>query len=169
MSKFKSVQTLAVCGMLIALDVVLTRFLSFNTWNLRIGFSFIAVALAAYWYGPAGGAVVHGVSDLLGALLFPIGAYFPGYTLTAAVIGALYGLFFYRNARFVRIAGAVLSSQVVGSLLLNSLWITLTFTKGSTFLAILLTRLPQAGAMTLVQLIVLPLMLFQLKRIPLKR
>jgi ECF transporter S component (folate family) len=168
MSKIKSVQTLAVCGMLIALDVVLTRFLSLNTWNLRIGFSFLAVALAAYWYGPIGGGLVHGISDLLGAILFPTGAYFPGFTLTAALIGILYGACFYRRARFGRIAAGIVSSQLLCSLALNSLWITLTSTKGSTFWAVLVSRLPQAGAMTVVQLILLPLLLSQLKRIPIK-
>lgn len=168
MSKNKSVQTLAVCGMLIALDVVLTRFLSVNTWNLRIGFSFLAVALAAYWYGPVGGGLVHGLSDLLGALLFPIGAYFPGYTLSAALIGVIYGVCFHRRERFLPIVAGVLLSQGVCSVLLNSLWITLTSTKGATFFAVVLSRLPQAGAMIVVQLVLLPLVLSQVKKLPLR-
>lgn len=168
MSKFKSLQVLAVCGMLVALDVVLRRFLSFNTWNISIGFSFVAVALAAYWYGPVGGGIVHGLADALGAILFPIGAYFPGYTLSAALIGVLYGIFFYHRTAWWRIALGVVSSQAVCSVLLNSLWITLTSTKGATFLPMVITRLPQAAVMTVVQLLVIPLLLKQLRRLPVR-
>lgn len=169
MSKFKSVQTLAVCGMLLALDVVLTRFLSVNTWNLRIGFSFLAVVLAAYWYGPVGAGLVHGLADLLGAVLFPSGAYFPGFTLTAALMGVIFGLCLHRNTRFWRIAAGVVGTQACCSVLLNSLWITVTSTKGATFGAVLLSRLPQAGAMIVVELVLIPLVLSQVKKLPLGR
>ena len=36
---------------------------------------------------------------LVGALLFPTGAFFPGFTLTAACTGLLYGLCLYRRDR----------------------------------------------------------------------
>ncbi len=147
-------QRLVVCGMLLALDVVLTRFASVNLWDRRIGFAFVAVAVAAYLYGPIAGAVVHGLNDFIGAMLFPYGPYFPGYTLTAAVIGLLYGLCFNRSRRFWRMAAGVFSTQVVGSLLLNTAWISLT--NHTPYWSVLPGRLVQAGIMTVVQLVVLP-------------
>lgn len=158
----QNVVRLVVCGMMLALDVVLTRFGSVNLWDRRIGFSFIAVAIAAYLYGPLAGALVHGSSDFIGAILFPSGAYFPGYTLTAAVIGLLYGLCFYRSNRWWRVALGVVSAQLVGSILLNTLWISTT--NSVPFWTLMPGRFVQAAIMTTVQLIVLPLVFAALKR-----
>ncbi len=153
---------LVVCGMLIALDVVLTRFGSVNLWDRRIGFSFVAVAAAAFLYGPLAGALVHGLSDFIGAILFPTGAYFPGYTLTAALIGLLYGLCFYRSTKWWRIGLGVIGAQVACSILLNTLWISVT--NHTPYIALLPGRLLQAGIMTPVQLVALPLVLVALDR-----
>ena len=79
------VKTMVTCAALIAAAIVLSRFLSINAWNLKIGFTFVPVFLAAYLYGPLGGAIVGGIADFLGATLFPIGAYFPGFTLTCVL------------------------------------------------------------------------------------
>ena len=78
-------KNLALIALLIALNVVLSRFLSFNVWNLKIGFTFVSLIFAAYFTGPVGAAIVGGAGDLIGALMFPIGAYFPGFTLTAVL------------------------------------------------------------------------------------
>lgn len=154
MSMSKSVRTLTTCGVLLAMDVVITRLLSFNVWNLRIGFSFIAVALAAYYFGPLGGALVHGLSDALGAILFPTGTYFFGFTLSAALIGVLYGVCFRRHCKTVNIAVGVVSAQLLCSVLLNSLSISIVY--HSPFWSLLPLRLAQAGVMTVIQLAVLP-------------
>ena len=42
-----STRMLAILGVLLALDIVLTRFLSITAWNIRIGFGFVPVVLAA--------------------------------------------------------------------------------------------------------------------------
>lgn len=162
--KQAAIQRLAISGMLLALDVVLTRFGSVNLWDRRIGFSFVAVALAAYLYGPWTAALVHGASDAIGAVLFPVGAYFPGYTLTAALIGMLYGLCFYRNEKIWRVALGVLSTQLLCSVGLNSLWIALT--NHAPYVALLPGRFLQAAVMTPVQLVVLPFALTTVRRLP---
>ena len=43
---------LVTAALLIALQIILSRFLSINAWNLKIGFAFTAVFVAAYLYGP---------------------------------------------------------------------------------------------------------------------
>ena len=48
-------------ALLIALDVILTRFLSIQTQSLRIGFGFLPVAVAGIAYGPFWGAVTGAV------------------------------------------------------------------------------------------------------------
>ena len=39
-------------GLLVALEIVLARFCSIQAWNLRIGFSFLPIAMASIRFGP---------------------------------------------------------------------------------------------------------------------
>lgn len=83
---------------LIALQVVLSRWLSINIPPaLKFSFGFTAVALAAYLYGIPGACIVASLSDVIGAILFPVGEFFIGYTLTATLTGFIYGLFLYKG------------------------------------------------------------------------
>ena len=97
-SKAKFIAADLTClALLTAMQVVLSRFLSFNTLSLKIGFAFLPVAIGAAVLGPVGGAIVGGLGDFLGAVLFPIGPYFPGFTLTTALSGVAFGLAIYRT------------------------------------------------------------------------
>ena len=83
---------------MIALQVVLSRWLSISIPPaLKFSFGFTAVALAAYLYGVPGACLVAALSDVIGAVLFPMGEFFIGYTLTATLTGLIYGLFLYRG------------------------------------------------------------------------
>ena len=50
--KNNSVKKLVEISLLIALEVILTRFCSINTATLRIGFGFLPIAIIAMMYGP---------------------------------------------------------------------------------------------------------------------
>ena len=80
-------------GVLTAMEIVLNRFLSINAWNLKIGFSFVPVAIAGMLFGPIPAAIVAALGDFVGALVFPIGPYFPGFTFTAFLTGIVFGFF----------------------------------------------------------------------------
>lgn len=147
------VKTMVSCAVLIAAAIVLSRFFSINTWNLKIGFTFVPVFLAAYLFGAKGGALVGGIADFLGATLFPIGAYFPGFTLTCALNGVVYGLLLHKKQSTLRILIAVCISQLVLSLMLNTLWISILY--GSSFTALLLTRVVQCLVMLPVEFIII--------------
>lgn len=150
MKKF-STRTIVVLGLLTALEIVLNRFLSINTWSLKIGFSFIPVAVAGMVYGPVGGAIVCALGDFLGAILFPIGTYFPGFTLTACFTGAVLGWFLHKNPTPVRILMAVLINNLFFSLVINSVWISVLYSRA--FAALLVSRLLQCAVMVPVQFI----------------
>lgn len=150
-----STRTLTRMALLIALEIVLSRFLSFSAWNTKIGLAFVPVVVAAILLGPLYAGIVGALSDFLGALLFPIGPYFPGFTLTAFLMGLCYGLFLYRKQSILRILGAVAVHQLILSLLLNTLWISLLY--GSPYAPLLVTRLPQCAILAAVQLAVIPL------------
>ncbi len=158
----KKILRLVVCGMMIAVDVVLARLASLNTMTERLGLSLFAVAIVAYLYGPMAALVVHGISDVIGALLFPNGPYFFGFTVTAVTIGLIYGLCFYRSVNMWRIVIAVLAVQVVCTLCLNTVWLSMLYSKA--FLVFLPGRLIQAAIVTPVQLVGLPFLFKALDR-----
>lgn len=144
-------------ALMTALKVVLDRFLAYNVWNQRIGFSFIAVAFSAAMLGPAWSMLTAGLGDLIGAVLFPTGAYFPGFTAVSVLTGLCTGLFIHKNATLPRIATSVLINHIFGSVILNSIWIALLYNKsGMPFLNYYFTLLPlravQALLMTVIQI-----------------
>ncbi len=145
-----------VClAMLIALYVVVNRFLSVTAWNINFGFAFVATVTAAALFGVHGGMIVGGLGDFIGAILFPKGAYFPGFTLSAMLIGAIYGFFLKKGTDLLHTSLAALISQVVSSLILNSVWISVLY--GNPFKAVVVSRLPQFFAVTMLQLVISPL------------
>lgn len=151
MSKLKK---LILAGLLLATTIVLNRFLSIKTPILVISFSYIPIMLSAVMLGPWYTMLIAGFADLIGALLFPFGAYFVGYTISAVISGLIYGLFLYRKKEFsnksfiLRLILSTLIVLIVCNCLLNTIWIYIT-TKEALF-AILPTRL-------LKQLIMLPI------------
>lgn len=143
-------------GLLIALEIVLSRFLAINTWNIKIGFNFVPIVAAAILYGAVPAGIVAAMGDFLGALLFPIGAYFPGFTLTAFLMGLVFGLFLHEKQTLLRTLGAVAINQLILSLFLNSLWISILYS--SPYWPLLATRVVQCAILAPVQVIVIQLM-----------
>ena len=142
--------SMVTAALLIALKIVLERFLSYSVWNQRFGFSFIAVAFAAAMLGTPWAMLVAGAGDVLGMLIFPNGPYFPGFTLTAVLTALCTGLFIHKNASFLRVTLSVLINQIFGSVLLNSLWISILYGKG--FIALIPGRIIQSVFMTVIQI-----------------
>lgn len=151
MKKLSKITTkqLALLAVLIAVEVVLSRFLSISLWNLKIGFSFVPVMLAAYLLGPVGGLLVGGLGDFIGAILFPIGAYFPGFTVTAAITGLIFGLLLYKKCNLPRILISVFSTQIICGLLINT-W-CISYLYGSAYWPLFVTRLAQVGVMIVLE------------------
>lgn len=153
----QNLKRLVTIALLIALQIVLSRFLSIQAWNIKIGFGFIPVVIAATLFGPVDAAIVGGMADLLGTLLFPIGPYFPGFTFTAALIGVIFGLLLKNNPSFLRVAISVVLSQFVCGLLINTLWISIFY--HNPYFAVMATRLAQIGIMTVAELVIIPIII----------
>ena len=154
---------LATLGVLLAMEVVLTRFLSFSTWNTRIGFGFVPVVLTAMLFGAVPAAVLAALGDFLGAVLFPIGPYFPGFTLTAALTGLTFGALLHKKSSVVNTVAAVLIVQLVLGLLLNTYWIHVLYK--SPFLPLLATRVTQSAILSAVQLVTIRALVPIVKRL----
>ena len=117
-------------AILVAIEIVLNRFLSINTPGLKIGFSFVPIVIAAILFGPVKAGVIYALADLIGAILFPIGPYFPGFTVCAALMGIVYGFFLYKKEKigfFKNILPPVIINNLVFGLLINTVWVSILY------------------------------------------
>ncbi len=167
MSKTKKI---ILSALLLATTIVLSRFLSINTALFSIGFSFVPVVLAGIWLGPKYAGIISGLADVIGALLFPFGAFFIGYTISAIAKGIIYGLVLYKNGEeysdkslIIRLIIASTLVVVLVQFLMNSLWIYITTDKA--FLAILTTRITAEAIMIPVQIVTMFIIIKALKPI----
>lgn len=158
-----STKVLVTAGLLVALHIILSRFCSINAWNIKIGFAFVPTFVAAYLYGPAIGVVVGALGDFLGATLFPIGQYFPGFTLSCALTGLVFGLFLHKKQSVPRIAAAVCDELLI-SFLLTSFWISTLY--GAPYLPLLGTRIVQCLIMMPIEFVGITIIMKALNRVP---
>lgn len=157
-------QSIVFSGLLVATSIIFTRFLGFIAFGgaVRLSFGGLPIALAGALMGPFWGALTGLVADLLGATLFPQGAFFPGFTLTAALSGLIPGLVLYKRSPSASlIALSSILSAVICSLILNTFWLTILLKKG--FLILLPTRIVSAFAIALIEAILLKVLLTAFK------
>ena len=124
-------EMLVVTAFMIALEIVLSKLVSINIPFLRIGFGFLPIAILAIMYGPICAGVAYAIGDVIGGFLFPTGAFFPGFTLTAFLTGVIMGLVLYNKK--ITIVRALIASALVCvlcNLLLNTFWLTFIIGKG---------------------------------------
>lgn len=146
-------KTLVNIALLAGFHVVLSRFLSINAWNIKIGFAFFPVFLAAYLYGPLAAGAVGALGDFAGALLFPIGPYFPGFTLTCGLSGVVYGLLLHKKQTLPRVLAAVGINVIALGLFFNSFWISVLY--GAPYLGLLSVRVVQAAVLFVAESVVI--------------
>lgn len=141
----KKIKKIILSGLLLAASIVINRFLSINTSILSIGFTFVPLMLSGIILGWKYSMIIAGLSDLIGALLFPFGSYFVGYTISSLLSGLVYGLLLYQkefifNRKFlIRLIIAVLIVCILINGVLNTIWIIMTVKSAS--IAIVPTRI----------------------------
>lgn len=166
-----STQTMAVFAILIAAQFVISQFLTFQVWNIKIGFSFVPVVIAARLYGAIGAAEVAGIGDIIGVMFRPVGIWFPPITISAMLVGAIFGLLLKKSDSFIRILISVLISEFVFSLFITPLWLTILYKGNETdffsfYFSTLVSRLfVQIIPMTIVKLVVITAMLKAMDKI----
>lgn len=166
-----STQTMAVFAILIAAQFVISQFLTFQVWNIKIGFSFVPVVIAARLYGAIGATEVAGIGDIIGVMFRPVGIWFPPITISAMLVGAIFGLLLKKSDSFIRILISVLISEFVFSLFITPLWLTILYKGNETdffafYFSTLVSRLfVQIIPMTIVKLVVITAMLKAMDKI----
>lgn len=122
-----STTKLTYIALLTALQIVLGNVTQVPFLGKQFTFGFLPIAVAGAMMGPWAAMIVGALGDLIGAHLFPQGAYFVGFTVTNALVGISYGLLLYKKRPswlWALLATVVLSGW---NLLLNSLWLSLLY------------------------------------------
>ena len=153
----KKLNQLIFVSLLIAIEIILTRILVIQTDAIRISLGFIPICLIAMLFGPVTGAIAACTADLLGMLIFPKGLFFPGFTLTATLVGFIYGIFLYNKEKsFLRVLLSVICISIINDVLLNTYFLTVI--KGPPFEIQLLGRIIKIVIMFILQLIFVPVL-----------
>lgn len=122
----RDIRKIVFIGLLISLQVVLTRFLGIETPIVRVSFGFLPLALSGMLFGPLVGGITGAMADILGMLIFPKGAYFPGFTVSTALSGVVYGIFLYKKPKsIINISLAAIVVTLFINLGLNTLWLSM--------------------------------------------
>lgn len=152
---FKIIMT----AILVALNIILERFLAYSVWNNTVSFGFITIAFAACYLGVPYSMAVAGLGDLIGAIIKPFGPYFVGYTVTNLIVGLILGLYLRKNANIIKIGLSVVTYKIFCSLILNTVWTSILYRGGiDAFWTVFVTRVPFVSVMTVVEIIVIYLL-----------
>ena len=123
LATFKNVKSLVSIALLLAL-VMISKFLWIPSGfsDLGIGFGYLFLAIACMMYGPVPSLVIGALSDVIGYLVKPDGAFFIGYTFQAMLACFTYGMLFYKtHITFSRVLLARVIVNLVCNVIIGSL------------------------------------------------
>lgn len=123
---------LVILSLLICLSIVLTRFFSImvpvlGSNTVRVGLGSIPIMISGILFGPIAGLTVGALSDFLGVIMFSPFPLYPGFTLSAALVGFISGLYrktLRKNPRVYKFILLSYSIEIPVSIFLNTFWLT---------------------------------------------
>lgn len=120
-AELKKVSTLTVCGVLMALSIVLRNMAINITEDLRITVSFIGIMAIAMLYGPVVCIISNIGVDIIGYILdgYKARDYNFGLLLVKIIIALIYGIFLYKKTTGKSIVISGIISRVIVVLLCN--------------------------------------------------
>lgn len=87
-----SITNLTLAGLFIAITVVLKSYLAINLSFTRVSLAWVPIMTIGILLGPVIGGISGAIADIIGFMIFPTGAYFPGFTVAFALVGIIPGL-----------------------------------------------------------------------------
>lgn len=126
--KLSSPKTLTGVAMLVALYTILSFFTLNISTTCEISFAYLALGVCGMMFGPVVGGIAGAAGDILGYFVSPNGGFFPGFTLSAFIMGFLYGIFLYKKPiTLKRTMLAVFIVMVVCNLVLTPIWLNIMY------------------------------------------
>lgn len=155
MNKLRDTKTLTLAAMLTAIGIIIGGYLRFPINQLNeIRFASLPIAMAGMMLGPIPAAVVGALVDIGGFIVHPTGAFFPGFTISGAVSGLLYGyILFNKKPTVTRVIFAQVINTIIIGLGLNTYWLGWMYMKNG-YVAALVARLPKELIMLPVNIVV---------------
>ena len=160
-----SLKSLVIMALMIALSIILTRYLAIDLMVIRISLGNLPVILTAITLGPVAGGMVALVADLLGSLQVGYGfSISPVITLGAVLVGVLSGIIFkYVPIRkmSLKLILTVFSSHVVGSVFVKTIGLAILYVYkfDSSFWLLMLTRLGTYSVTAIVEILIIGFLL----------
>lgn len=147
LAELRSLRNVVFCGLMEAIAVALGYVTSIQLGPyIKVGFSGYPNQVVACFFGPAVGAIFGAALDVLKWFVKPTGAFFPGFTISAALGGIIYGFAFYKKKiTVVRVFVAHLIVTIFVNIILNTLWLTMFY--GQAVMAILPMRVIKNACM----------------------
>jgi len=127
--EMKRVRALCAAAMLTALQVILGALTVTLGPSIQITFDYLPLCALSMFFGPVPAMISGALADLLAFVIRPTGAFNPGFTISAALNGLIYGLFFYRKVfdKPWKMPLCALLSRLIAVVLcnicLNSVWL----------------------------------------------
>jgi len=166
MTNRRETMTLCLAGLFVALTIVTTRLLAYQSPDglFRISPQFAVVGLSAWLLGPGWGMAIAVVADMLGMAIFPSPfPILPLITVAHGVRGLIFGIFLYRKKPWhVRNYAAIFTSWVIVDLVIMSYALTAISPNG--FLPILCTRIVPTTITMTITMILLTLLMISLNK-----
>ena len=126
--ELKSIKCIVTIGMLLAAAVVLDGFGSIRMGDaIKINFTFLPLSMIGILFGPVAGFFAGLLTDIIGYLVNPVGAFTPWLVLITGLEGLIYGMVLYnvngeRTVKtVVRIVAARFAVCAVCNLTLNTM------------------------------------------------
>lgn len=134
MTKYRfTTQRLVLLALLIALQIIFSRFLALELDFIRVSFVFLPLILIGSYFPPLIAGIACALADTVGVLLYSKGvAFFPGYPLTTFLSGFVYSLFLYNKPKQLwRIIISHVLVFVFLNSVLNTYWLSIVLDKAA--------------------------------------
>ncbi|SHH52943.1 ECF transporter S component, folate family [Sporobacter termitidis DSM 10068] len=155
--KLLTTKTVVTLGLLIALSIILTRFLAIMpTPNIRISFGSLPIIIAGLLFGPIAGGLAGLAADFLGTTLFSSYGWFPPLALTPVIMGVvppLIGMLLKKRTNLPTFIAMILPAEILGPMVWTTL--SLQWLNHVPFLVNLPLRLPVSAGIAVVDILMI--------------
>lgn len=126
----RETKKIVLMAFLMAIQIVISFIFLPVGENLKIYFTFIIVMIAAIIFNGYEVLIYAVIEDNIAFFLYPQGAYFFGYTISAVLGIMIYHLFLHDKVNIKRICLAKILVNLFVNVLLGSLWSMILYSKG---------------------------------------
>ena len=102
MQKSSHLKKTVLCAVMIAMQIILSRYVGIQTQFVQTSLGFVPIAVTSAVCGPVYGVLCAFVSDFLGVILAGTNVYSPLFAITAVLYALFYSVFLYKKERSVK-------------------------------------------------------------------